>query len=278
MKKVAPVEKVKAAPKKVPSESVTNTPEKNDKGYLEIRLPRISFRDTSLNVYLVFALVIFAFLLGMLTNKIVYLEKAAKAVPTAAPADQQVAAPEPPAVVDVDNGKLPVFGNEKAKVSIVIFSDLQCPFCKRYVDEAHKQLIEKYVDTGKAKMYFRHFPLYSIHPLAEPAGIAAECANNQGKFWEFHDKIFATQDEWSAKDQSTAGETFSGYASELGMDADQFATCLTSDKAKKAVTEDAKAGEKVQVDGTPTFFINGHRLVGAQPFSEFEKIIEEQLK
>ena len=276
MKKAVSVEKPKAAAKKTVSKSVEKAPEKN---YFEVRLPKFSFRNASLNAYLVFALVVFAFLLGMLTNKVIYLEKTANApVPTAAPTDQQVAAPEPPAVVKVDNGKLPLMGEENAKVTIVIFSDLQCPFCKRYVDETHKALIEKYVNTGKAKLYFRHYPLYSIHPLAEKAGIATECANDQGKFWDYHDLLFANQDSWSGKELTTVDESLIGYASELGLDADQFSSCLESDKAKNAVTQDAAAGEKVQVDGTPTFFINGHRLVGAQPLSEFETLIEAELK
>jgi protein-disulfide isomerase len=280
MKKAASVETPKKSVKRTVSAKVeTSKKETPDKSYLEIRLPKFSFRNTSLNAYLVFALVIFAFLLGMLTNKVIYLEKIATApTPTSAPvaADPQ---PEPPAVVKVDNGHLPVLGDEKAKVSVVEFSDFQCPFCKRYYDDTHKQLDEQYIKTGKIKFYYRHYPLYSIHPNAERGALASECANDQGKFWEYYDALFANQVTWSGMDTpEKAVDSLVDLAGQLSMDTDAFRTCLETQQDKKNVDNDAAAGNKVQVDGTPTFFINGHRLVGAQPFSEFQKLIDAELK
>lgn len=281
MKKAASGETPKRTVKKTASAKVESSKKAtSDRSYLEIRLPKFSFRNTSLNVYLVFALVIFAFLLGMLTNKVIYLEKIANTpAPTTAPVAAEPTQPEPPAVVKVDNGHLPALGDDKAKVTVVEFSDFQCPFCKRYYDETHKQLDEQYIKTGKIKFYYRHFPLYSIHPNAERGALASECANDQGKFWEYYDLLFANQDTWSGIDTpEKTVDSLTDLAGQAGMDTDAFRSCLETQADKKKVDADAAVGNKVQVDGTPTFFINGHRLVGAQPFSEFQKLIDAELK
>jgi protein-disulfide isomerase len=97
-----------------------------------------------------------------------------------------------PVFVDVDNGHLPPLGKENAPVVIVEFSDFECPFCKRHFDEAHQEIKKNYIDTGKAVLYFRHLPL-EFHPMAKTYAMASECANEQGKFWEMHDKIFNSQ-------------------------------------------------------------------------------------
>lgn len=260
----------------------TKPPEKT-KDHYNLRIPRLNFKEGNLNVYLVFVLIIFAFLLGMLTNKVLYLENQVKngTNANAVAANGQEALPTeplPPQIVDVENGHLPILGNKDAKVTIVEFSDLQCPFCKRYLDETHEQLKEKYIDTGKVKFAFRHYPLTSIHPNAQISAEASECANEQGKFWEYHDKVFAEQDTWSPLTLTDATNSLVSYAGELGMNTDQFKSCVESEKFKDKVNEDLEAGNKVQVDGTPAFFVNGYRLVGAQPFSEFERVIEEELK
>lgn len=264
-----------------PSVPAEKTPSKD---HFTLRIPRVGFKQGNLNVYLVFVLIIFAFLLGMLTNKVLYLENELKTgsnANTAAAANAGDALPTtapPPQVVKVDNGKLPTLGNNDAKVTIVEFSDFQCPFCKRYIDETHEQIKEKYIDTGKVKLAYRHYPLTSIHPNAQKAGEASECANEQDKFWDYHDKLFVEQETWSPLTLTDATNSFVDYAGELGLNTDQFRSCLDSDKYKAAVEADLEAGNKVQVDGTPAFFVNGYRLVGAQPFSEFERVIEEELK
>lgn len=246
----------------------------------EIRIPRFSFKNTSLNVFLVFVLIIFAFLLGMLTNKVIYLEQQMSITPTPV-AQQPDTPPTPPLVVsDMTAGKLPILGNKDAKVTVVEFSDFQCPFCKQYFDDAHKQLKTAYIDTGKIAFAYRHYPLNSIHPLAQKAGEAAECANEQDKFWEYHDLLFKNQDVWSqiTDTQEVLNSFTYGMAEQLGLNTDQFLTCLESDKYKKAVDDDTAAGNAAQVNGTPTFFINGVRVVGAVPFSALQKVIEEELK
>lgn len=270
--------------KKAPSAEV-KTPEPQQKkspDYLEIRVPRFSFQKTSMNTFLVFALVIFAFLLGMLTNKVIYLEKMNKDT-AAAPTANAVAAEDsgitpPPQVVDVEAGHLPILGNNDAKVTVVIFSDFQCPFCKRYFDDSHSQLNEEYVKTGKVKLAFRHYPLTSIHPNAQKSGEAAECANEQGKFWDYHDLLFKNQEAWSQLSGEAITTAFTDYAGELSLNTEQFRTCLETDKFQQAVVDDTTAGTNVQVDGTPTFFINGYRIVGAVPYAEIKQAIEDALK
>ncbi|MEK7517889.1 MAG: thioredoxin domain-containing protein [Patescibacteria group bacterium] len=100
--------------------------------------------------------------------------------------------PSLPPKVSVENGHFPALGDKNARVTIVEFSDFECPFCRRYFTDTYPQLKKEYIDTGKVVMYYRHYPL-PFHPLAQPFAIASECANEQGKFWEFHDKIFKEQ-------------------------------------------------------------------------------------
>lgn len=261
-----------------PKAKASSSKKESKKEYLEIRVPRLSFKNTPVNVYLVFTLVIFAFLLGMLTNKVIYMEKLAKApVPTLPQAAEQEAQAAPPAFVEVDSGKLPLLGDKDAKVTIVEFSDFQCPYCKKYIDETHSQINDEYIKTGKVKFAYRHYPL-SFHPNAPKAGEASECANEQGKFWEYHDILFSNQDAWSPQEAVAAVDSFTGYAGELGLDAEQFRSCLDSGKYKANVDADFAAGGAAQVDGTPTFFVNGNRIVGAVPFSDLQTLIEAELK
>lgn len=246
-----------------------------------LSLPRITFKDTPINVYLVYTLVIFAFLLGMLTNKVMYLEQAAKN-PTAAADPSQVAEealPAAPAVVEnLEPGKLPLLGNKDAKVTIVEFSDFQCPFCKSYFDDTHKQINDTYVKTGKVNFAYRHFPLTSIHPNAQKAAEAAECANEQGKFWEYHDLLFTEQDTWSPLPEADLITSLTEYAGGLGLNTTQFNSCVTDGKYQQNVDDDTAAATDAQVEATPTFFVNGVRVVGAVPFTDIQKVIEEELK
>jgi protein-disulfide isomerase len=273
--------------KTLPSDEEIPAPPKENK-YYELKIPRLSFKDTPINSYLVIALVIFAFLLGMLTNKVAFLEDSLKTgTPKNAPAgnnDNVLAAENPPPPppppgqkVDVDLGTLPIQGSEDAKVTIVEFSDLQCPFCKQFVDSTYPQLYDTYIKTGQVKFAFRHYPLTSIHPNAQKAGEAAECANEQDSFWEYHDLLFKNQDAWSNLTAAGAAESFTTYAGELGLDSGQFSDCLSTGKYAQKVTDDTSAGTQAGVDGTPAFFVNGSLITGAQPFSEFQRLIDAEL-
>lgn len=222
-------------------------------------------------------LLISSFLLGALTTKLAN-QNAGSAYIGTQPSQQagtQPAAPTPGAKVDVKDGHLPVLGNKNAKVTIVEFSDFQCPFCKQWFDQTKDQLIKDYVDTGKVRFTYRQYPIPQLHPNAEKAAEASECANDQDKFWDFHDTLFKNQDTWAPLADPTS--QFSTYATQLGMDKASFDSCLSSGKFVAKVKEDIDAGTAVNVNGTPSFFINGVSLVGAQPFASFKTAIDAEL-
>lgn len=165
----------------------------------------------------------------------------------------------------------PVLGNPDAPVVIVEFGDFQCPFCKRFFDTARKDLIEKYIRTGKVKFVYRDFPLEQIHPYARPTAEGAECADEQGKYWPYHDALYEKQSEFGSLN-------FVTLAKDLGLDVEQFKQCFETHKYKDEVTKDYNDGLKAGVNGTPANFINGRLIPGAQPFNVFELAIEEELK
>jgi protein-disulfide isomerase len=163
----------------------------------------------------------------------------------------------------------PMIGDPDAPVTIVEFSDFQCPFCERFYSQTYLSLKENYVDTGKVKIVFRDFPL-SFHPEAEPAALAAECANEQGEFWAFHDLIFENQGSMSAS-------AYLEWAAEIGLDVGQFSECVDSQKYKSEVASDYNDGGRLGVTGTPGFFVNGELVTGAQPYAVFAAAIDAQL-
>jgi len=173
-------------------------------------------------------------------------------------------------VVSIDDD--PVKGSKNAPITIVEFSDFQCPFCARFYAQTLPSIEENYIKTGKVKFIYRDFPL-NFHQYAQKAAEAAECADEQGKFWEYHDILFQKQSEWS----SAGVEKLKEYAQNLGLDTAKFNECLDSGKYSSEVQKDYSDGSNYGVTGTPTFFINGIEVVGAQPYSVFEQIIEQEL-
>lgn len=159
-------------------------------------------------------------------------------------------------------------GNLDASVTIVEYSDFQCPACAFYFSMT-QQLIEEI--GNEARLVYRHFPLDSIHQNAKMAARAAEAAGSMGKFWEMHDLLFERQDQWS--NLSDPKETFIGYAQELALDQDQFSAALDSADIKNAVDEDQSSGFGFGLRGTPTFFVNGVQIDNPQSYDEFKKII-----
>ncbi len=182
--------------------------------------------------------------------------------------NEQVQVPNEPVRVSVDDD--PVLGDKNAPVIILEFSDFQCPYCGRFESQAFDQIKKDYIDTGKVKFVYRDFPLNSIHPYAQKAAEASECADEQGKYWEYHDKLFENQ-------QALTVEDLKEYAKELKLSIDKFNDCLDSDAMVEEVQKDLSEGESYGVTGTPAFFINGLLLEGAQPFENFKKIIDEEL-
>jgi len=162
----------------------------------------------------------------------------------------------------------PAKGPAGAPVTIVEFSDFQCPYCSR-VKPAIDQIVSTYGD--KVRIVFRHYPL-PIHPFAPKAAEAAICADDQGKFWAMHDALFANQNE------ATLGvEGLKKTAAGLGLDATKFNTCLDSGANAAKVQADLAAGNAVGVNGTPAFFVNGRSISGAQPFEQFKQLIDDEL-
>jgi protein-disulfide isomerase len=160
-------------------------------------------------------------------------------------------------------------GGPAAPVTIVEFSDFHCPFCKR-VQPVVTQVLQKYGD--KVRLVYKDFPLDSLHPQARAASEAARCAGEQGKFWEFHDKIYAGSSESSAA-------TMTRYAKEVAVgDMAKFEACVTSRKYQAVVQRDVAEGVKLGLSGTPGFFINGRLLSGAQPLEAFASIIDAELE
>jgi protein-disulfide isomerase len=214
-------------------------------------------------------LVPLAFAIGLLVGYAVWGRNAA---PQVAAADSApVAAAEPtqefrryPVPADDD----PARGPENAPITIVEFSDYQCPYCKRWFDAVYQQLWQAYPD--QVRLVFRDFPLTSIHPEAQPAAEAANCANEQGAYWNYHDKLFGMEADLGK-------DTYLKYAADLGLDMDKFTQCLEERRYQQEVEADLQFAVNLGINSTPTFFINGIPLVGAQPFDVFKYVIDKEL-
>jgi protein-disulfide isomerase len=185
----------------------------------------------------------------------------------------------------------PVLGNSNATIAVVEFSDYQCPYCgaaegtNEELIAQFKQrdptweapipkVIDEYVKTGKIKLIFRNFPI-SAHQYAKKATLAAKCAYEQNKFWEYHNTLFENQEALTDLDLKK-------YAVDLGLNANQFSQCLESNKYEESINKDIKDGTALGVEGTPTFFIGNEekgyeKIVGAEPFSAFKSIIDSKL-
>jgi protein-disulfide isomerase len=175
--------------------------------------------------------------------------------------------PPPPLRVAVGFSGAPFRGGEKAAVTIIKFEDFQCPFC-RQTQPTFAQLESRY--GNKIKVVHRDFPIDNSHPQARRAAEGARCANEQGKFWNYHDKLYATN-------LTSDPNQLSALAKETGLDVALFDRCLASGQYKAAVQKDLEQGKQLGVTATPAFFINGRLIVGAQPLETFTRIIDEEL-
>lgn len=167
------------------------------------------------------------------------------------------------------------FGDPAAPITIVEYTDYQCPFCTRHFAETLPQLRENFIDKGLVYYVIKDFPLTSIHPQAVLAATAARCAGEQDAYLEMHDNLFTQQAEWSGNEDAAA--VFAGYADELGLDAAQFETCLNSEEMQTAVLANMNEGMSFGVSGTPAFFINGILVSGALPYDNFAQGLEGML-
>ena len=167
----------------------------------------------------------------------------------------------------IETADAPIRGNPKAPVTVVEFSDFQCPFCARARPTVNR-IREVYGD--RVRIVYRHFPL-DFHPQAPKAGEAAACAGEQGKFWEMHDRLFANQAKLRPADLKE-------HAVAVGLDAAAFAQCLESGRETARVRKDAEEAARYGVTGTPAFFVNGRPVIGAQPYEAFAVVIDDELE
>ena len=200
-----------------------------------------------------------------LNNKLTNIENAVnntpvpRVTPTPAPVKLNVSADDDPSK-----------GSKDAPVTMIEFSDFECPFCERFFIQTLPQIEKDYIQTGKVRMIYRDFPL-NFHKNATKAAEAAECAEEQGKFWEYHDKLYENQN-------ALGNVSLKQYAKDLGLNVADFTFCLDSGKKTQEVKKDVQDGISYGIQGTPTFFINGIKLVGAQPYENFKQVIEQELK
>jgi protein-disulfide isomerase len=219
---------------------------------------------------------VLAFAAGVLLGYVVWgmgsIGSAAQSAQTAAQADGPVV--EAPVTqepqfrrYDIPSDGFYTLGPADAPITIVEFSDYQCPYCRRWHQQVYQPLLNEY--PGKIKLVYRQLPLTSLHPDAFSAAEAALCAGEQGSYWQFHDKLFSSE--------SLGSSVYLQYAQDIGLEMTTFEACITERKYKDAVQADSDFAVNLGVQSTPTFFINGLAIVGAQPLDVFKQVIDKEL-
>jgi len=230
-------------------------------------------------------MVVMAFAAGLLVGFMAWgrnSDQTSQAVPPAV-AQAPTATPVP-LKYDITTAGFPSIGPTDAPIVIVEFSDYQCPYCTQWHDTTYRPLMAAY--PGKIRLVYRNYPL-PFHQNAFKAAEAAMCAGDQNAYWPYHDALFANNDQLNNQAGTVVDDSFYvNLASGLSLDTTAFSTCLTTEKYKQAVQSDIDYADNLPADsngeaaigGTPTFFINGYRIVGAEPLAYFEQIIDAQLK
>ena len=185
---------------------------------------------------------------------------------------------KPVTVSNISISNAPTIGSDNAPITVVEFSDFQCPFCASFFSNTFSQIKTQYVDTGKIKFVYKHYPL-DFHQNAKIASVASECAKEQGKFWEYHNVLLGNQSAWETHSGNDTVKTFVGYSEALGLDSNYFRNCLSSLKYERYVDSDLEEGSKLGVTGTPSFFVGKEGkytlIEGAQPFESFRQAIDQ---
>ncbi len=169
---------------------------------------------------------------------------------------------------DIPEDDDPVWGPENAPITIIEFSDYECPYCRKWHAEAWPQLQAEYGD--QIRLVYRDFPLTSIHANASPAAVAANCAGEQNMYWEYNEKLFSNE-------RTLGRSTYENYAEDLMLDMDTFIDCMESGRFVEEVEADYQFAATLGIRSTPTFFVNGIPVVGAQPFEVFKNLIDKEL-
>lgn len=214
-------------------------------------------------------LLVCVFVLGMISGFLIW-GQGSSAVANAV-ADSEQTLPTPVQQVTrypVEEGGNPSIGPADAPITIIEFSDYQCPYCQKWESEVYQRLLDDY--PTQVRIVYRDFPLNSIHPEAAPAANAANCAGEQDEYFQYHDKLFSYE-------LNLGKEAYLQYARELKLDMTAFTACLESDRYEAEVTADLNYAVELGVQSTPTFFINGLYMVGAQPYETFKKLIDQEL-
>lgn len=176
----------------------------------------------------------------------------------------------------------PVMGDSDAPLTIIEFSDFQCPFCSRFYQNTLPLIEKNYIDTGKAKLVYMDLPLDNLHKNARLSHIAAECADDQGEFWQYHDMLFDTQAEWQNMPSEAHLTFLRQQAFDMGLEIEKYDLCLDSPEIKNEIEQDVLEASRNGATGTPTFFIGTEKdgyvkLVGAQPYSTFQATLDSKL-
>ena len=230
-------------------------------------------------------LVVAAFFLGMLWTQVRYLTQGVNPAgiqPAKNPTVQAPATPTPQLTDQqwdqlLGDGAAGQLGRDNAKVTMVEFTDYQCPFCARHYTETHLQLVKKYVESGDLRIIYRDLPL-PFHPNARDAAIAVRCGGEQGLFEEMHDVLFVKQTDWENLPVTDAKARFASYAVEAGAGQAAFTACQENPEVGAAVDADLALANQFGATGTPSFFIEGKLVVGALPYSNFQTEIEALLQ
>ncbi len=250
----------------VPEKITAGTPgqESNQSRPVKRSIKRPPPKSNTLTIWLTIP---FVFILGLGTGWLLRGQVSSKSL-AANGSDSQVTIDENVKRYEVTDDGDPSMGPENAPITIVEFSDYQCPYCIRWYTDVYARLMKTY--EGKIRFVYRDFPLYSLHPEAQPAAEAANCAGEQNAYYQFHDALFGQA--------NGLGESaYKQYASDLNLNMDQFNQCLSEHRFKSEVDADYKFATTLGVSSTPTFFINGLAVVGAQSFEVFQQIIDKEL-
>jgi len=222
-------------------------------------------------------LVVLAFAIGILVGYVAWGRDVSAAVAAAPAVAKQPSGPVVEAPVtqspqfvryDIPIEGYPSLGPDDAKIVIVEFSDFQCPYCRRFHEQTYQALLNAY--PGQIRFVYRNLPLpATMHPEAMSAAVASLCANDQNVYWDYHEKLFSSE--------TLGEETYIQYATDLGLNVEEFTACLSSGKHDEFIAQDMAFSSDLGVQSTPTFFVNGLAVVGAQPLSSFTQLIDKEL-